>query len=586
MTFPTRPAGTSAGRPATLTERGTPDHGARAWQYVGGLALAVLALAVLLGAIGVPDLERLVADLSRSLGAWTYLLVGGLAFLETAALVGLVVPGETAVVAAGVVAGRGEVELLPLLALIWLAAVAGDIASFLLGRRLGRPFLEAHGVRLRLDGDRLARIESFYDRHGGKAVIAGRFVGVARAVTPFLAGASGFALRRFVPYSLAGALAWATLFTLVGYAFSGSFAEAGDLATRIALAAALLLVLLFVLTSRVRSRRLRRVHVPEQSQRAEHAEHGTREHVERDTHAHGNNRAAALLVVVNGQASGVKAPDQLLAEAGAAAAREGVSVDALVTHSETELHSVLASADQRRVVLVGGDGSLHAAANAPMRELPELALVPAGRANNIARALGIPADPADAIRVAASAAARPLDALRVETPDRCLYALEALSAGFQAEARANYTSDNSGNLGQGVRALASAVRSYAPYRVEARLDGYPLVADQAAQLFISNLPYFGFGFQINPGADPADGRFEALLLEADHRLALLGQLAAAYRGRHIGRRDVRRLTAERAELTVALPLVADSTPLGTSTASVTVERGRLHVATPNPGGRT
>ena len=179
--------------------------------------------------------------------------------------------------------------------------------------------------------------------------------------------------------------------------------------------------------------------------------------------------------------------------------------------------------------------------------------MPAGRANNVARALGIPTDRVGALAVAAQAPARPLDALRVATPDRSLYAIEAVSAGFQAEARARYDADNSADLRQGVRALVSAVRRYAPYR--ARVDSTPGSSARAtaAQLFLSNLPYFGFGFEVDPGADPADGRFEAILLEARSRRRLLRLLAAARRGRHLGRRGRAARAATRARITEALP---------------------------------
>jgi diacylglycerol kinase family enzyme len=204
--------------------------------------------------------------------------------------------------------------------------------------------------------------------------------------------------------------------------------------------------------------------------------------------------------------------------------------------------------------------------------------VPLGRANNIARALGIPTDRAAALAVAAHAPARPLDALRVQTPDRTLYALEAVSAGFQAQARSGYEAENSADLRQGMRALARAVKRFAPLPIGVRLDGSDLTTPTGAQLFLSNLPYFGFGFEVDPGADPADGRLEAILIEASGRSQLLRLLAAAYRGRHLGRPGVRRIAARRAELTQPLPLVADAVPLGTTTATVTVEPARLRVA--------
>ena len=163
------------------------------------LALAALAAVgfalTLAGVVRLPDLEGALTDLSDTLGTWTYALVGGLAFLETGAFVGLVAPGETAVVLGGVVAAEGGVSLVPMLLIVWVAAAAGDLASFMLGRRFGRPFLVARGPRLGITPDRLVRVDSFFDRHGPKAILVGRFVGIVRAVAPFLAGASGLRLR-------------------------------------------------------------------------------------------------------------------------------------------------------------------------------------------------------------------------------------------------------------------------------------------------------------------------------------------------------------------------------------------------------
>jgi membrane-associated protein len=180
------------------------------------------------GVIPVPDLDAALTDLSDTLGTWTYALVGALAFLETGAFVGLVAPGETAVVLGGVVAAQGEVELGVMLVLVWLAAAAGDLASFALGRKLGRRFLVSRGPRIGVTAPRLVRVEGFFERHGAKAILVGRFVGIVRAVAPFLAGSSGMRLRAFLPWSLLGTAAWAATFTLVGYIFHRSFSAAAD----------------------------------------------------------------------------------------------------------------------------------------------------------------------------------------------------------------------------------------------------------------------------------------------------------------------------------------------------------------------
>jgi membrane-associated protein len=201
---------------------------------VAAAAAGLFAL-VALGVVPTPDLDEALTDLSDTLGSWTYALVGGLAFLETGAFVGLIAPGETAVVLGGVVAARGEVELGLMLALVWLAAAAGDLASFFLGRRLGRPFLIARGPRIGVTPERLERVDGFFGRHGAKAILVGRFIGIVRAVAPFLAGASGMRVRAFLPWSLLGTAAWGSAFTLVGYAFHRSFGQAADFVTHGAL---------------------------------------------------------------------------------------------------------------------------------------------------------------------------------------------------------------------------------------------------------------------------------------------------------------------------------------------------------------
>jgi len=125
-----------------------------------GVALTALVL-VVSGAVQLPDLEHALTELSDTLGAWTYALVGGLAFLETGAFVGLIAPGETAIVLGGVVAAEGGVDLGPIILVAWMAAALGDLASFALGQRLGRPFLVARGPRLGVTAPRLERVEAF-----------------------------------------------------------------------------------------------------------------------------------------------------------------------------------------------------------------------------------------------------------------------------------------------------------------------------------------------------------------------------------------------------------------------------------------
>ena len=183
------------------------------------VALAAAVGAYLLFKAVVPDFDpqEVLEDVSGTLGAWTYLLVGLLAFLETGAFVGLVAPGETFVVLAGAVAGQGETDVLLTIAIVWFSAFMGDTVSYLLGAKLGRNFVLRHGERVRITQERFAQVERYFDRHGGKTILVGRFIGLVRALAPFIAGSSKMPYRAMAPYSILGTGLWSTTFTLLGY---------------------------------------------------------------------------------------------------------------------------------------------------------------------------------------------------------------------------------------------------------------------------------------------------------------------------------------------------------------------------------
>jgi membrane protein DedA with SNARE-associated domain len=197
------------------------------------LAVVVAVVAILYAAGAMPDfpdVEKLIEDVAQALGPWTYLLVGVLAFLETGAFVGLIAPGESVVIVGGVIAGQGEISLIVLIGIVWSAAILGDTTSFFIGRRLGREFILRHGPKVKIDEPRLEQVESYFSRHGGKTILIGRFIGLVRALAPFVAGSSGLPYRRFVPYSVIGCGLWATLFCVLGYVFWESFDQVANVA--------------------------------------------------------------------------------------------------------------------------------------------------------------------------------------------------------------------------------------------------------------------------------------------------------------------------------------------------------------------
>lgn len=194
-----------------------------------GWALAGLGLAGLLaygaGLVDLPNTERAIRDLTSTLGPYAYALVGLLALLETGAGMGFIVPGEIAVILGGVSAGHGQIQLPALIAIVWACALTGDLISFVLGRRLGRSFLLTHGPRFGIGRERVQQAERFFAAHGVKTIIAGRFVGFVRPLTPFIAGSTRMPARRFIPCTALAAGLWAATFSVLGYLFWGSLDE-------------------------------------------------------------------------------------------------------------------------------------------------------------------------------------------------------------------------------------------------------------------------------------------------------------------------------------------------------------------------
>ena len=218
---------------------------------VGGIAVVGMAVHGL-GLVHLPNLDTLLKHVGSTLGTWTYLLVGLACFLESGAFVGLFVPGETVIVVGGMVAGQGKIDIVLLIAIVWAASVAGDLVSFSLGHRLGRDFLVKHGSGFGITQERVHQVERFYDRHGGKAVFLGRWVGLVRAISPFVAGSSEMPLRRFVPSDVLAAGMQGTLHALIGFVFWRSLDRVLAIAKQGALALGATIVLVIALVVAVR----------------------------------------------------------------------------------------------------------------------------------------------------------------------------------------------------------------------------------------------------------------------------------------------------------------------------------------------
>jgi membrane protein DedA with SNARE-associated domain len=206
------------------------------------------------------DVLQYLLDLVARLGSWSYLIIFAAAALECAAFAGLLVPGESLVLASGFFAHLGILDLAPAMVAAGLGAVAGDNTGYFLGSRLGREWLLRGGSRFGLRKRGLARVEQFFQRQGPKAVFFGRFVGFARALVPFVAGASEMPYRKFVVYDAVGAVLWTIGFVTLGYVVGASWQGAEQWISRSGLVVAgiVLVAVTIVWFRRRRSKRASR----------------------------------------------------------------------------------------------------------------------------------------------------------------------------------------------------------------------------------------------------------------------------------------------------------------------------------------
>lgn len=172
------------------------------------------------GAIERP-LTEFLKHLGQSVGVWLYVISGGLAFAEAAILVGMVLPGEAALLVAGYFCHQGVLSLPVMIVVAIVCAVLGDSVGYEFGRHFG-PSLRGSRAGNLVGADRWDRVDRFLHRHGGKAVLLGRLTAVLRALMPSMAGMSGMRYRTFLIWNATGGIIWGSGCVLLGWAFASA----------------------------------------------------------------------------------------------------------------------------------------------------------------------------------------------------------------------------------------------------------------------------------------------------------------------------------------------------------------------------
>lgn len=141
-------------------------------------------------------------------------------FAESGLLIGFFLPGDTLLIAAGILASQGALSIETTILAIVVAAIVGDNVGYTIGQISGkRLFHKKEGILFRQEY--VERAQAFYDKHGGKTIIIARFVPIVRTFAPMVAGIGKMPRGKFFVYNVVGALLWGVGLTLLGYWLGG-----------------------------------------------------------------------------------------------------------------------------------------------------------------------------------------------------------------------------------------------------------------------------------------------------------------------------------------------------------------------------
>jgi membrane-associated protein len=142
---------------------------------------------------------------------------------ENTFLLGLVVPGDVAIVVGGALCASGQLHAVTLTLAVVLGVLLGANLSFWIGRRGGIPLIERSAARFSVSASRMHQVEAYFASHGAKTVFVASFVSGLKNLVPAIAGASRMGGVRFFAYNAAGSALRSAAFVAIGYAFGASF---------------------------------------------------------------------------------------------------------------------------------------------------------------------------------------------------------------------------------------------------------------------------------------------------------------------------------------------------------------------------
>ncbi len=151
----------------------------------------------------------------------TYGILFLIIFVETGLIVMPLLPGDSLLFAAGLLASStGKLDVTLMIPLLILAALLGDNVNYFIGKNFSN-YIKSREKILFLKRSYITQTEEFYEKHGGRTVILARFMPIVRTIAPFVAGAGSMKYPKYIMFCILGAILWVTSITLLGY-FLGS----------------------------------------------------------------------------------------------------------------------------------------------------------------------------------------------------------------------------------------------------------------------------------------------------------------------------------------------------------------------------
>ena len=164
------------------------------------------------------NLDNELALLLLNYGGWIYLILFLIIFCETGLVVAPFLPGDSLLFASGALWAAADMPVKLLALTLITASFCGDNCNYWIGRLFGSGIAKKAHSRF-LNRRALDRTHEFYARHGGKTIVLARFVPIVRTFAPFVAGIGHMDYRRFLLFSVAGALLWVGVLVAGGYLF-------------------------------------------------------------------------------------------------------------------------------------------------------------------------------------------------------------------------------------------------------------------------------------------------------------------------------------------------------------------------------